>query len=90
MSDLPPMEFLLPDSFSIETIAGSSRLVPMGERRIHLTLLDTFDRRLLNAGVWLAIEKDEDGHHRCVAQSKEGARETRSWTGSAHRTCSVT
>ena len=83
MSDLPPIEFLLPDSFSIETIAGPGKLVPMGERRIHVALLDTFDRRLLDAGVWLAIEKDEDGHHRCVAQSREGARETRPWTGSA-------
>ena len=81
MSDLPPIEFLLPDFFSIETIASPGKLVPMGDRRIHLALLDTFDRRLLNAGVWLAIEKDEHGRQRCMAQSNEGIREIRPWTG---------
>ncbi|MFM2007075.1 MAG: hypothetical protein RLZZ09_2730, partial [Pseudomonadota bacterium] len=75
MSESLPTEFLLPPSFLVETMVTSGRLDAVSESRVRLTLLDTFDRRLLKAGVWLAIEKNEDGLCRCVCQFGQGPRE---------------
>jgi hypothetical protein len=82
MSESLPTEFLLPPSFSVETMVTSGRLDAVSESRVRLTLLDTFDRRLLKAGVWLAIEKNEDGLCRCVCQFGQGPREVLPWQGS--------
>ena len=82
MSESLPSEFLLPPSFPVETMVMSGRLVAVSESRVRLTLLDTFDRRLLKAGAWLAIEKYEDGLCRCVCQFGQGPREVMPWPGS--------
>ena len=82
MSESLPTEFLLPPSFLVETMVTSGRLDAVSESRVRLTLLDTFDRRLLKAGVWLAIEKNEDGLCRCVCQFGQGPREVLPWQGS--------
>lgn len=83
MSESLPMEFLLPPTFSIETMITSGRLVAVSESRVRLTMLDTFDRRLLKAGAWLAIERNEDGLCRCVCQFGQGLREALPWPGKA-------
>jgi len=82
MSESLATEFLLPPSFSVETMVTSGRLVQVSESRVRLTLLDTFDRRLLKAGAWLAIEKDANGLCRCVCQFGHDPREVLPWLGS--------
>lgn len=82
MSESLPTEFLLPPSFPVETRVMSGRLVAVSESRVRLMLLDTFDRRLLKAGAWLAIEKNEGGLCRCVCQFGQGPREVMPWLGS--------
>jgi CHAD domain-containing protein len=83
MSESLPTEFLLPASFLIEGMVTPGRLVLVRESQVRLTLLDTFDRRLLKAGAWLAIERDEDGLSRCVCQCNQGLREVLPWSGKA-------